>query len=84
MAWREGATGLLQSSLTRAVLFSALTTASAFGSLWLSAHPGTASMGELLAISLLATLVAALLFLPALLGPPRGNFPPRGQGDWET
>ena len=34
--------------------------------------------------SLLATLVAALLFLPALLGPPRGNFPPRGQGDWET
>ena len=73
MAWRDGATGLLQSSLTRAVLFSALTTATAFGSLWLSAHPGTASMGELLAVSLLCTLVAALLFLPALLGPPRGK-----------
>ena len=73
MAWREGATGLLQSSLTRGVLFSALTTATAFGSLCVSAHPGTASMGELLAISLLCTLVAALLFLPALLGPPRGK-----------
>jgi uncharacterized protein len=69
MAWREGANGLLQSGLTRAVLFSALTTAAAFGSLWLSSHPGTASMGELLAISLLCTLVAALVFLPALLGP---------------
>jgi len=68
MAWREGANGLLQSGLTRAVLFSALTTATAFGSLWLSSHPGTASMGELLAISLLCTLVAALVFLPALLG----------------
>jgi hopanoid biosynthesis associated RND transporter like protein HpnN len=71
MAWREGATGLLQSSLTRAVLFSALTTATAFGSLWLSAHPGTASMGELLAVSLMCTLVAALVFLQALLGAPR-------------
>jgi len=73
MAWREGATGLLQSSLTRAVLFSALTTAGAFGSLWLSAHPGTASMGKLLAISLLCTLATALLFLPALLGPPKAK-----------
>jgi len=33
MAWRAGQTNLLQSSLTRAVLFSALTTATAFGSL---------------------------------------------------
>jgi len=73
MAWRIGATDLLQSSLTRAVLFSALTTGIAFGSLWLSHHPGTSSMGELLALSLACTLVAALLFLPALLGPPRGG-----------
>ncbi len=35
MAWRAGQTDLLQSSLTRAVVFSALTTATAFGSLWL-------------------------------------------------
>ncbi|MEO8345608.1 MAG: MMPL family transporter [Betaproteobacteria bacterium] len=67
MAWRNGAKNLLQSSLTRAVLFSALTTGTAFGSLWYSHHPGTASMGKLLAISLAFTLVASLLFLPALL-----------------
>ncbi len=67
MAWRSGAANLLQSSLTRAVLFSALTTGTAFGSLWYSHHPGTASMGKLLAISLAFTLVASLLFLPALL-----------------
>ena len=67
MAWRSGATNLLQSSLTRAVLYSALTTGTAFGSLWYSHHPGTASMGKLLAISLAFTLVASLLFLPALL-----------------
>ena len=53
MAWRAGQTGLLQSSLTRAVFYSALTTATAFGSLWLSSHPGTSSMGKLLALSLL-------------------------------
>ena len=67
MAWRSGAANLLQSSLTRAVLFSALTTGTAFGSLWYSHHPGTASMGKLLALSLAYTLVASLLFLPALL-----------------
>jgi hypothetical protein len=68
MAWRAGRRGLLSSSLTRAVIFSALTTGTAFGSLWLSHHPGTSSMGKLLALSLACTLVSALLFLPALLG----------------
>lgn len=67
MAWRAGTRLFLQSSLTRAVLFSALTTASAFGSLWLSSHPGTASMGKLLMISLAWTLIMVLLFQPALL-----------------
>ena len=71
MAWRAGASGLLQSSLTRAILFSALTTGTAFGSLWLSSHPGTASMGKLLALSLACTLVSALFFLPALLASSR-------------
>ena len=66
-AWRAGRTNLLESSLTRAVVFSALTTGTAFGSLWLSHHPGTASMGRLLALSLACTLAAALIFLPALL-----------------
>lgn len=71
MAWRAGQTNLLQTSLTRAVFFSALTTATAFGSLWFSSHPGTASMGELLALSLLCTLFAAVLFQPLLMGKPR-------------
>jgi hopanoid biosynthesis associated RND transporter like protein HpnN len=71
MAWRAGQTGLLQSSLTRAVIFSAMTTATAFGSLWLSSHPGTSSMGKLLALSLVCTLAAAVLFQPVLMGPPR-------------
>jgi hypothetical protein len=70
MAWRAGQIDLLQSSLTRAVIFSALTTASGFGSLWLSSHPGTASMGELLMISLAWTLATTLFFQPALMGPP--------------
>ncbi len=70
-AWRSGRTNLLQSSLTRAIFFSALTTATAFGSLWLSSHPGTASMGKLLALSLFTTLAAVLLFQPALMGRPR-------------
>jgi hopanoid biosynthesis associated RND transporter like protein HpnN len=69
MAWRGGATDLLQSPLARAVFFSALATGSAFGSLWLSSHPGTASMGKILMISLAWTLVCALIFEPALLGP---------------
>ena len=71
MAWRNGQINLLQSSLTRAVIFSAATTASGFGSLWLSSHPGTASMGELLMISLAWTLATILFFMPALMGPPK-------------
>ena len=70
-AWRAGQTDLLQSSLTRAIFFSAMTTATAFGSLWLSSHPGTSSMGKLMALSLVTTLAAAVLFQPALMGRPR-------------
>jgi uncharacterized protein len=70
-AWRSGRNNLLQTSLTRAIFFSALTTATAFGSLWLSSHPGTSSMGKLLALSLVTTLAAVLLFQPALMGKPR-------------
>ncbi len=70
MAWSTGARNLLQSSLARAVMFSAFATGTAFGSLWLSTHPGTASMGKILMISLIWTLICALIFEPALLGPP--------------
>ena len=70
-AWREGKTELLQSVLTRAVIYSAMTTAIAFGSLWMSSHPGTSSMGKLMALALLCTMAAAVFFQPALMGPPR-------------
>jgi uncharacterized protein len=67
MNWRAGRTAVLGSATARAILFSALTTGTAFGSLALSGHPGTASMGQLLLISLGCTLVASLVFIPALL-----------------
>jgi uncharacterized protein len=72
MAWRSGGSHLLTSSLARGVFFSALATATGFGSLWASSHPGTASMGKLLMISLVWTLASALLFQPALMG--QGSF----------
>jgi hopanoid biosynthesis associated RND transporter like protein HpnN len=71
IAWRSGETNFLQSSLTRAIFFSACTTAIAFGSLCFSHHPGTSSMGKLMALSLLTTLAAAVLFQPALLATQR-------------
>ena len=70
VAWRAGATALLSSNLARAVVCSSLTTAVSFSGLCFSSHPGTASIGELLMISLAWTLVTVLLFEPALLGPP--------------
>jgi hypothetical protein len=67
MNWRAGQTAMLGSATAWAILFSALTTGTAFGSLALSSHPGTASMGLLLLISLGCTLIASLIFVPALL-----------------
>ena len=67
MNWRAGLRSHLASPTARAVMFSALTTATAFGSLALSGHPGTASMGALLLISLCCTLIASMIFVPALL-----------------
>jgi hopanoid biosynthesis associated RND transporter like protein HpnN len=48
----------------RAVLFSTLTTVASFGSLMLSPHRGTASMGELLSIAIAFTLLCTLFVLP--------------------
>jgi len=76
MNWRAGLTAPLSSATARAILFSALTTSTAFGSLALSSHPGTASMGVLLLISLGCTLIASLVFVPSVLaavGPPKGK-----------
>ena len=55
MAWRAGKTGVLQSALTRAVVFSAMTNAVAFGSMGPSNHPGMSSMGKLMTLSLVCT-----------------------------
>ncbi len=71
MAWRAGKTGLLQSTLTRAVIFSAMTNAVAFGSMWASSYPGMSSMGKMMALALLCTMAAAVLFQPVLMGRPR-------------
>ena len=71
MAWRAGRTGLLQSTLTRAVIFSAMTNAVAFGSMWASSYPGMSSMGKMMALALLCTMAAAVLFQPVLMGRPR-------------
>ena len=49
------------------MVYSALTNGTAFGTLAVSGHPGTASMGLLLMLSLLFALAAVMLTLPALL-----------------
>jgi uncharacterized membrane protein YdfJ with MMPL/SSD domain len=53
-----------------------MTQAAAFGSLWLSSDPGTSSMGKLMALALLCTMAAAVLFQPALMGRPRARSVP--------
>jgi hopanoid biosynthesis associated RND transporter like protein HpnN len=67
MNFRAGMRNFLSSATAHAVLFSALTTGTAFGTLAASHDRGTASMGELLLLSLLAVLIATFIFLPALL-----------------
>ncbi|MGH8110940.1 MAG: MMPL family transporter [Rhodanobacteraceae bacterium] len=67
MNWREGRLAFLGSPTARAILFSALTTATAFGTLAVSSNPGTASMGWVLLLSLLAVLASTFAFLPAVL-----------------
>ena len=58
---------LLKTSTALAVLLSAMTNISGFGNLAVSPHKGMASMGVLLTIGILATLVSSVMVLPALL-----------------
>jgi hypothetical protein len=60
--------GLLGSPTARGVVFSALTTGSAFSSLAISKSPGMAEMGKFLGLALCFILVCTLFVLPALLG----------------
>jgi len=54
-------------STPRAVFASALTTVASFGTLMLSPHAGTASMGLLLTLAVTASLVTVLVVLPVWL-----------------
>jgi hypothetical protein len=70
----RGTVGVMTSSTPRAVVFSAFTTIGSFGSLGLSGHPGTASMGLLLTIAITLSMLCTLVVLPALMatfGPTR-------------
>ena len=58
---------LLESTTAQAVFFSALTTLASFGTLVLSDHRGIASLGELLVLGMIFTLLGNLVLLPALL-----------------
>jgi hopanoid biosynthesis associated RND transporter like protein HpnN len=79
--WRAGMGQPLQSSTARAILFSGLTTGTAFGALAVSNHPGTSQMGILLMLALGFTLLSTLLILPSLLAlAPRRSLPE--QKDW--
>jgi hopanoid biosynthesis associated RND transporter like protein HpnN len=58
---------ITDTSTARAVFFSALTTMGSFGSIAMSSHPGTSSMGSLLTIAISLSLLCTLVILPALL-----------------
>jgi len=69
---------IIDTSTPRAVLVSALTTIGSFGTLWLSPHLGMASMGELLTIAIIVTLITTLVVLPQLIAWADRVFPPPG------
>ena len=58
---------VVDTTTPRAVLISALTTIGSFGTLWLSSHKGMASMGELLTIAIIITLITTLIVLPQFI-----------------
>ncbi len=72
---------IMQTSTPRAIFYSALTTMCAFGSLVVSDHRGTASMGQLLSISLTFALLCTLVVLPALLVCRADRAQGRAEGD---
>jgi hypothetical protein len=39
--------------------------------MWASSYPGMSSMGKMMALALLCTMAAAVLFQPVLMGRPR-------------
>ena len=65
--WRSTGEGLLASSTSGAIFYSALTTIASFGNLAFSSHPGSASMGTVLSIGMIFTTVFTFVLIPALL-----------------
>ena len=72
---------LLDTSTARAVVFSALTTICSFGSLMLSVHHGTATMGQMLTIGVGFTVLCTLVVLPAVMPRPTAQSGGDGPGD---
>jgi uncharacterized protein len=58
---------VMHSSTLRAVTLSALTTVASFGSLSMSSHWGTASLGILLSLSMVYIVICTIVVLPALM-----------------
>jgi hopanoid biosynthesis associated RND transporter like protein HpnN len=63
----DGEAGLLGTTTARAIFYSAGTTAASFGALAFSAHRGISSLGVMLVIGLVYTLICTLIVLPALI-----------------
>ncbi len=72
---QESPSDMMRTSTPRAVVFSALTTIGSFGSIALSSHPGTSSMGVLLTIAITLTLICTLGVLPAFMAMWRRSTP---------
>jgi Predicted exporters of the RND superfamily len=64
---------VLANSSSLAVILSALTTIFSIGNLAFSPHAGTASMGKILTIGLVMTLICTLIILPSLLAKQMSN-----------
>jgi hypothetical protein len=64
---RNAAGNLLETSTANAVVFSAATTVASFGSLAFATHRGMASLGQLLTLGVMMTVLCNLVVLPALL-----------------
>ncbi len=64
---RDSDDDLMDSTTARAVFYSALTTTLSFGTLAFSSHRGVASLGVVLSVGMLLTVICNLIVLPALL-----------------
>ena len=91
----EGTPGILSRSTGKAVLVSGLTAIAGFGSLMVAQHRGIRSLGIIMATGIATCMIAALIFLPALLNligqwrplikkPDVSNLPTPGPGGTEV